>query len=202
MPENTTTVAPETEAAPSSLADIIADLRGFGIEEFEEILTLNMGGKQMRIKISNVPTEQELTAMLAVSEIKGYAHIQMIKVEFISRAITWINGIDLKRLTGKNRLVIDPRDGLSKDFQIVLRDTINGWGVEIVQVLWKVILNHSQTIENRLFSQFPDAAVLTDVERRYRDRIEKEIEEVTKSAIRDKVMEVVGTDDDEDAVPS
>jgi hypothetical protein len=49
-----------------------------------------------------------------------------------------------------------------------------------------VLMVHSQTIENRLFASFPDAAVLTDVERRYRDRMEGEIEEFTKDALQDR----------------
>jgi hypothetical protein len=38
------------ERKPASLSEVIADLRGFGIEEFEEILTLEIGGKQVPLK--------------------------------------------------------------------------------------------------------------------------------------------------------
>jgi hypothetical protein len=180
------------------LNEVIADLRGFGIEEFEEILTLECGGKKVRIKLANIPTDQDLTAMLAVEGSKGYIFFQEIKVEILSRSITWINGVDLRKLAGKDRLVTDPKDGLPKDIQVVLRDTIKGWGIEIMQVLWKVLMVHSQTIENRLSASFPDAAVLTDVERRYRDRMEREIEEFTKDALRDSISRIIDADTDEE----
>jgi hypothetical protein len=181
----------QAERTPASLSEVIADLRGFGIEEFEEILTLEIGGKQVRLKLANVPTDQDLTAMLAVEGTKGYVFFQEIKVELLSRSITWINGVDLRKLEGKDRLVVDPKDGFPKDIQVILRDTIKGWGIEIMQVLWKVLMVHSQTIENRLFEKFPDAAVLTDVERRYREHIEREMEEMTKDAIQERVANLL-----------
>jgi len=179
------------EKTPASLADVLADLRGFGIEEFEEILTMDIGGKKLQIKMSNVPTDQDLVAMLAVEGLKGYVFFQEIKVELLSRAVTWINGVDIGKLQGKDRLVIDRKDGFPKDVQIIIRDTIKSWGVEIMQVLWKVLMVHSQTIENRLFESFPEAAVLTNTERRYRDRIDKEMEEFAKTAIQERVTELL-----------
>ena len=80
--------------------------------------------------------------------------------------------VDLRKLQGKARLVTDV-SGLLKDVQVVLRDTIKTWGVEVMQVLWKVLMVQSQTIENRLFDNFPEAAVLTDAERRYCDQVER-----------------------------
>jgi len=126
-----------------------------------------------------------------VEGLKGYVFFQEIKVELLSRAVTWINGVDIGKLQGKDRLVIDRKDGFPKDVQIIIRDTIKSWGVEIMQVLWKVLMVHSQTIENRLFESFPEAAVLTNTERRYRDRIDKEMEEFAKTAIQERVTELL-----------
>ena len=180
------------EKTPLSLDDVLADLRGFGIEEFEEVLKIDIAGKTLQLKMANIPTEQDLIAMLAVEGSKGYIFFQEIKVELLSRSITWINGIDISNLVGQARIVIDRKDGFPKDVQVVLRDTIKSWGQEIMQVLWKVLMVHSQSIENRLFESFPEAAVLTNTERRYRDRIEKEIEEFTQSAIQERVNELIG----------
>jgi len=180
-----------TEKTPASLSDVLADLRGFGIEEFEEVLTLDIAGKKLQIKMSNVPTDQDLIAMLAVEGSKGYVFFQEIKVELLSRAVTWINGVDISKLEGRDRLVVDRRDGFPKDIQVIIRDTIKSWGVEIMQILWKVLMVHSQTIENRLFESFPEAAVLTNTERRYRARIDKEIEEFAQSAIEERVAQLL-----------
>jgi len=188
----TETVVPEK--TPASLADVLADLRGFGIEEFEEILTMDISGKKLQIKMSNVPTDQDLIAMLAVEGTKGYVFFQEIKVELLSRAVTWINGVDIGKLQGKDRLVIDRRDGFPKDVQIILREVIKSWGIEIMQVLWKVLMVHSQTIENRLFESFPEAAVLTNTERRYRDRVDKELTEFAQNAIQEQISEMLDTE--------
>jgi hypothetical protein len=93
--------------------------------------------------------------MLAVEGSKGYVFFQEIKVELLSRSITSINAIDLRKLVGKDRLVIDPKDGLPEDIQVVLRDTIKSWGIEIMQVLWKVLMVHSQTVETVSLRAFP-----------------------------------------------
>jgi hypothetical protein len=141
-----------------------------------------------------VPTDQDLIAMLAVEGTKGYVFFQEIKVELLSRAVTWINGCDISKLEGKDRLVIDRRDGFPKDIQIIIRDTIKSWGIEIMQVLWKVLMVHSQTIENRLFESFPEAAVLTNTERRYRDRVDKELTEFAQNAIQEQISEMLDTE--------
>jgi hypothetical protein len=186
------------ENTPMSLDQVLADLRGFGIEEFEEILTLTIAGKKLQMKLSNVPTDGDLTAMLAVEGLKNYAFFQEIKVELLSRAITWLNGIDIAKLTKLERRVIDPSDGLPKDIQVVLRNLIKSWGLEVMQVLWKVLMVHSQTIENRLFENFPQAAQLTDVERRYRERIEKELEELQRNALTERVDEILNEEEIEE----
>lgn len=178
----------EVKVTPApSIGDILADLKGFGIEDFQEVLTIQSGGKELRLKLSNLPTDEDIQAILAVEGSKGYAFFQEVKIEILSRSISWINDVDIRALTPRERVVKDPKDGNLRDIQVILRDTIRSWGQEILQVLWKVLMVHSQTIESRLFESFPDAAVLTEVELRYRDRIQKEIDESVKDAIQERI---------------
>ena len=111
-----------------------------------------VGGKTLRLKIANLPSDQDLTAMLAVEDKKGYIFFQEIKIELLSRAITWINGADLRKLQGKDRLVYDSRDGLQKDINRVSGNH-QSLGRGLMQML-RMLLVHSQGIENSLFDSF------------------------------------------------
>src|SRR5208282_5734034 len=102
--------APEIEATPQSIDDIIAGLKSFGIEEFEEILELNAGGKIIKLRISNIPTEDEMMSLMAVEGSKGYLWVQKVKIEILSRSISWINGVQIRSLEGTARNVVDPTD--------------------------------------------------------------------------------------------
>jgi hypothetical protein len=185
MADEVTTAA--VPAAPLSVNDILADLKGFGIEDFEDVITMKSGTKQVQLKIANIPTEEERVALLAVEEFKGYAWLQEIKCEILSRSVSWINGINIRALAPEQRRVVDPIDGQQKDIQVVLRGIIKGWGQEFMQCLWKVLMVHSQTIEDRLMESFPDAAVMTEVERRLTERARVEIEAATQSVIEEQV---------------
>lgn len=175
------TIAPATQeqAAPLSLDDVVAGLKGFGIEEFEEILTLKCNGRDLRIKIANIPTSDEMNSVQAADEFKGYLWIKRVKVELISRAISWIDGIDIRHLPNEKRFVPDPTDPNKavRDIQTVLRNTIMTWGQELTESLWKVIMNHSQNIEDRLKSEFPQNALMTEVEQRLIERARKQMDE-------------------------
>jgi hypothetical protein len=174
---------PVEQVVPKSLEEVIAGLKGFGIEEFEEILVLDAGGQTVKIRISNIPSEDEMAALMAVEGVKGYLWVQKVKCEIISRAISWIDGVPIRKLTGKSRFVTDPTDGIQKDIQVVLRNLLLGWGQEIMNVLWKVVCVHSQRIEERLASKFPDSAVMTDVEKRFLERALRDIDEHSSSII-------------------
>jgi hypothetical protein len=187
------------EHQPASLDEIFNDLQGFGLEECDEIITIASGPKNLRIRFSNISTVEDLTSHLAAEEKKGYEHFQTIKAEILSRAITWVNGVDLRKLEGSARLVTDPRSKQRRDFQTVMRDTILGWGSEVMQLLWKALMVHIQKIEDRLFESLPIATVMTDVERRYLDRLEKEIEAQTQDVLRDRIEQLVDGDGTEDA---
>jgi hypothetical protein len=185
---------PAQEVAPKSLDDVIAGLKGFGIEEFEEILTIKSKGRDLRLKIANVPTTDEMLAVQAADEYKGYLWMKRVKVELLSRSISWIDGVNLRDLVGDKRFVPDPTDGGTlKDFQVVLRNIIMGWGQELTEVLWKVLMNHSQHIEDRLRDQFPDNAKFTEVEMRLFERARKQMEDSTATILDQQVSALYDT---------
>jgi len=182
---------------PKSLDEVIAGLKGFGVKEFEEILTIKCGGKEVRIRISNIPTTDEMMAVMAADTLKGYLWIKRVKVEILSRAITWVNGVSLRDLPPEKRLVADPTDkGVQRDVQAVLRNIILGWGQEITEILWKVLMTHSQRIEEELGKQFPDNAVMTETERRLFEQARKEIGEAEKVIAMEAVAKLYDADID------
>lgn len=180
-----------TERVPVSVTDVLADLQGFGIEECEEILTLTSGDRVIRFKFSNISSEDDLEANLQNEEAKGYDYFQRIKIAILARAISWLNGIDLTQLEGPARLVIDPKTGEKVDFRVAMRRTIASWGAEIMQAMWKMLMVHMQKIEDRLFESLPETAVMPEVERRYRERIEREYEEITRDVLSKRITELV-----------
>lgn len=189
------------EATPKSLDEVIASLSGFGIEENEEILTFVASGRTVRLRISNIPTEQETHALLATEDVKGYAWVQRIRCEILSRAITWIDGISVKDLSDIQRIIVDPtsKTGVKRDIQEVLRNVLLGWGQELLTTLWKILMVHSDTIEKRLKDSFPQSAIMTDVERRFFDIALKEIEDATKAVVTDVVAQTLSSElDDND----
>lgn len=180
-------VTEQEQTTPPSIGDILADLQGFGVEHLDEPLEMTVGGKLMRFKLSNLPIEDDINAMLAVEGTKDYVFYQNVKVEILSRSFSWLNGVDLRKLTPAQKIVVDPRDGQRKELHVVLRNTLLSFGQEVIHVLWKVLMLHANNIEARLFDSFPDAAVLTEVEMRYRDKIEKEINQAVSEVIKESV---------------
>jgi hypothetical protein len=182
------------EQVPNSVDDIISKLRGFGIEDNEEILTIKASGKELKLRISNIPTEDEMLALLAVENDKGYLWVQKVKLEILSRAISQIDGINIRALNPKQRLVKDPTSTIlvHRDIQVVLRNIIGGWGQEVVNILWKVLMVHSQKIEDRLIQSFPESSIMTEVEKRFFDKAMKEIEEINRAVISEGVDSVLG----------
>jgi hypothetical protein len=191
-------IAPVTpvDASPVSIDEIIANLKGFGLSEVEEILTIKCKGRRdLRLKISNIPTSDEMLSIQAVEDFKGYLWIKRVKVEILSRSFSWIDGIDIRALAPDKRFVSDPTDeGKVRDIQVVLRNLITGWGQEVMEVLWKVLMTHSQNIEDRLKEQFPDSAVMTEVEQRLFEQARKQIEERNQVIIDETVSKLYETD--------
>lgn len=180
----------ELPGEPKSIEDVLAGLTGFGLEENEEPLTVVASGKTVQLRLSNIPTEEEMFALTSVEELKGYMWVLRIKCEILSRAISWINGVNVRALTPAQRMVIDPTDGVQKDIQVTLRNIILGWGQELVGVLWKVLMVHCDRIEKRLQDNFPDSALMTDTEKRFMDQAIKEIEEAAQATIQNTVEEL------------
>ena len=183
------------QAVPQSLDEIVAGLQGFGIEENEEMLTVKASKRIVKFRISNMCPEEETKALVAAEELRGHAWMQRIKCEVLSRAITYLQvdngkGINIRTLPQKDRFIKHPVSGNMEDIQVVLRDSLLGWGQELVGVLWKVLMTHSQKIENQIFEQFPDSAVLTDVERRFMQQAMAEIEEATRNVIAEEAQGV------------
>lgn len=184
-------IAPTGETAtPKSIDEIIAGLRGFGIEELEEILTIKTKSRDVRLKISNIPTTDEMLSIQATEDYKGYLWIKRVKVEILSRAISWIDGVDLRALPMAQRYVTDPTDKQVKDIQPVLRNLLLSWGQELVEILWKVLMTHSQNIEDRMKNQFPDSAVMTEVEQRLFEQAKKQIDERNQVIIDETVSQL------------
>jgi hypothetical protein len=185
------TPAPFVE--PTSLEDVIKGLKGFGIEENEEILTFVASGRTVRIRISNIPTEQEMQALLASEDFKGYTWVQRIRCEILSRAITYIDGINITELSESQRIIPDPttKEKAKRDIQVVLRNILLGWGQELLTTLWKLLMVHSDKIEKRLKDSFPESAIMTEVERRFFDVALKEIEDATKAVVSDAIAETL-----------
>jgi hypothetical protein len=189
----------QDQGIPESIDDIISGLKGFGLEDCEEILTIKASGREHVLRISNIPSEDEMMSLLAVEDSKGYAWVQRVKIEILSRALSYIDGIKIRDLSPAQRMVKDPTDksSVKKDIQVVLRNILSGWGQEITNILWKVLMVHSQKIEDRLIASFPESSVMTDVERRFFDQAMKEIEEVNKAVIAEEVTNLFKVDGEE-----
>jgi hypothetical protein len=180
---------------PPSLQDIINGLTAFGLEDCEDLLTIKSAGRDVQLKISNVPTSDEIDAVMAADEFKGYLWIKRVKVELLSRSISWINGINL-RDPALNRFIPDPTtpNKTVREVQVVLRNLMLGWGQEVTEILWKVLMTHSQRIEDRMKEQFPESAIMTEVEQRLFDQAKRQIDEINDAIIKDTVASFYDAD--------
>jgi len=192
-------IVSHSEESLLSLDDIVADLKGFGIEDLEEIITIKMkNGKKVDLRVSNIPTTDEMQSLLAVEGQKGYIWVKSVKIEILSRAISWVNGRSLRNLTPEQRLVTDPTakddDGKPikaiRDIQVVFRNLLKGWGEEIVEVLWKILMTHSQSIEDRLKLSLPESALMTEVESRLMEQARQQIDAATEQIIQESVAKL------------
>jgi len=194
-------IVSQSAESPFSLDEVIADLKGFGIEDIEEILTIkSKTGKEVKLRMSNIPTNDEMSSLLAVEGLgtKGYMWVKAVKIEILSRAISWINGKSLRNLMPEQRLVNDPtavgEDGkptkVLRDVQVVLRNLLNGWGEELVEVFWKILMTHSQRIEDNLRASLPESALMTEVEARLFEQARQQIEATTEQIIQESVAKL------------
>jgi hypothetical protein len=65
-----------------------------------------------------------------------------------------------------------------------------GWGQEVVETLWKVVMNHSQNVEDRLKEQFPNTAIMTEAEARLIERAKKQMDDIQKVILEDQVSDL------------
>jgi len=196
-------IVSHSQENPQSLDDVIAGLKGFGIEDLDEIITIKLkNGRQVQLRISNIPSTDEMNALLAVENNKGYLWVKAVKIEILSRAISWINGKNLRTLTLEQRLVVDPtavdESGKPKksiaDVQVVLRNLLLGWGEELIEVLWKILMTHSQRIEDQLKASLPEAALMTEVEARLIEQAREQIDAATEQIIQESVAKLYEPD--------
>jgi hypothetical protein len=179
---------------PLTLEQIIADLKGFGVEETSEPISFMASGKQVNIKLANIPTEEELETLLAVEEFKGHAWVARVKAEILSHSISWVNGVDLKDI--KDTFVVDPTTKQESTLRVVLRNVIMGWGQEVVNVLWKILMVHCQKIEDRLYESLPDSQVMTEVEKRFISQAMQEINDAQREVYKDAIAEIAENNKD------
>lgn len=186
--------APPQPVTPLSLEDIISDLKGFGIEETSELISFGASGKQIQLRLANIPTEEEIETLLAVEEYKGHAWVSRVKAEILSRAISWVNGIDLR--DRKDEFIMDPTTNQEMALRVVIRNLIMGWGQEVVNVLWKILMVHCQKIEDRLFESLPDSQIMTEVEKRFIGQALQEIQDAQQEVYKEAIKEIANTDRD------
>lgn len=186
--------APPQPVTPLSLEDIISDLKGFGIEETSELISFGASGKQIQLRLANIPTEEEIETLLAVEEYKGHAWVSRVKAEILSRAISWVNGIDLR--DRKDEFIMDPTTNQEMALRVVIRNLIMGWGQEVVNVLWKILMVHCQKIEDRLFESLPDSQIMTEVEKRFIGQALQEIQDAQQEVYKEAISEIANTDRD------
>ena len=180
---------PVVSPDPLTINEILADLRGFGIEDTEELISLNIGGKTVSLRLSNIPSEWEVRSLIASEGMKGHAWVIQIKCEILSKAISWINGVSLR--DDASMFVLNPITGEEGNIRPVLRDMLRGWGQEAVNVLWKVLMVHCQGLEDRLFKSLPDASIMTEVEKRYMDNAIEELIAINRDALKEQVQAIV-----------
>ena len=182
---------------PMVLDALLVDLKGFGITDCEEIITIEMATRRVRLRISNVSNEDEIMSMLRADGVKGYPWIQQVRCEILARAITWIDGNVITDTT----YAMDPyQKGVERPVRLILVDLIRKWGQEVVLALWKIYMVHCQRLEDNLSEQLPDSQLMTEAERRFMSRIEDELVAAGVSGIQE-IAEAVATETTGEGAP-
>lgn len=157
--------------SPGEVADILADLKTFGITDAEEIITMTVKGKKIQLRVANISNDDEIFAQIRADGLKGYSWVQRMRCEILAKAITWINGVAVADVD----YAIDPYSGEERPLRLILVDMLIRWGQEVVLVLWKLYMVHCQKIEDSLTEQLPDSLVMTEAEKRFMARISEEL---------------------------
>lgn len=157
--------------SPQDVAAILFDLKSFGITDAEEIITMTIKGKKIQLRVANVSNDDEIFAQIRAEGLKGYAWVQRMRCEILSKAITWINGVSLAEVD----YALDPYTNEERPIRLILVDMLIKWGQEVVLVLWKLYMVHCQKIEDSLTEQLPDSLIMTEAEKRFMDRVGEEL---------------------------
>lgn len=163
---------------------LLNDLRGFGIASNEDVITIKVRGRELRLQVANISPDDEIFAMERTTGLKGYSWVQRMRCEILAKAITAINGVRVDDVP----YALDPVTKSDRPTRLILVDLIAGWGQEAVLVLWKIYMVHCQNLENELMEQLPDATVMTEVEKRFMERITDELAALGAQAITETAV--------------
>ena len=160
---------------------LLEDLKTFGITDSEDIISIRVKDRTVRLQVANVSNYDEIQASLRAEEFKGSNWIQTMRCEILARAVVMIGDVRVKVVPyAKNPYTLEEEPTTR-----VLADMFAHWGQEVTLVLWKVYMVHCQKQEDALLDQLPDAVIATEVERRYLMRIKEELEARTLDALQE-----------------
>ena len=160
---------------------LLEDLKTFGITDSEDIITIVVKDKKVRIQVANVSNYDEIQASLRAEEFKGSNWIQTMRCEILARAVVMLGDFRVKDVPFARNPYTQEEEPTIR----VLSDMFLHWGQEATLVLWKVYMVHCQKQEDALLGQLPDAAISTEVERRYLERVKEELEARTLDALQE-----------------
>ena len=188
----------ETDALTSPEFDqLLLDLQGFGITSNEDIITLNVRGRKLTMQIANISPDMEIFAMARAEGLKGYAWIQRMRCEIMAQATVRLNGVEIATVP----YATDPKDGSDRPVRLILTDMYAGWGQEAVLILWKIYMNHCQKLEDELLDQLPDNLIMTEVEKRFMDRIGEELAQIGALAVTETALAATSGSTGEEVAP-
>lgn len=175
---------------PASIDAILEGIRGFGIADTEQMVTMTVKGRTVNLRLSNLSPEDEIHSLIANSELKGHPWVQRMRCDLLAKAVTWINGVPVT----DDLFATDPYTKEDRTVRAILRDMFARWGAQAVLVLWRIYMVHCQRLENNLIEQLPDAAIMTEVERRWMDLVADELKVVGVAALTGAMGEVPDTE--------
>ena len=164
---------------------VLEDIRGFGISDNEDVITIQVGKREVRLQVANISPEDEIFAMERATGLKGWAWVQRMRCEILARAVTRVNGVKIDDV----EFAKDPDTGDERPTRSILADSFAKWGQEVCLVLWKIYMVHCQNLEDSLLGQLPDAQIMTEVEKRFMDRINEELVAISAQAITEAASE-------------
>lgn len=186
----------DTEALNSPEFDqLLKDLQGFGITNNEDIININVRGRKLALQIANISPDMEIFAMARADGLKGYAWVQRMRCEILAAATVKLNGVAIASVP----YATDPKTGEDRPTLLILTDMYSGWGQEACLILWKIYMNHCQKLEDELLEQLPDDLIMTEVEKRFMDRIGEELAQIGALAVTETAAAASSTSGEADS---